>query len=151
MKSWIKRLTLVLLGTLAAATGLAACSHRGFEHAHSGITDNELTTYRERVVGRATRKLDLDATQQAKFAILFDALAAQRTALNRIANTKSAMQSLLVSEKFDRKKAQTLVDDFSGTMNLASPALINATADFYDSLKPEQQAALRRMLGKLSA
>jgi periplasmic protein CpxP/Spy len=151
MKSWIKRITLVSLGTLVAVTGLAACTHRGFERAHNGITDTELATYRERVIGRATRKLDLDATQQAKLAILFNALAAQRTALNRIANTESSMQSLLVSEKFDRKKAQTLVDDFSGTVNLASPTLINATADFYDSLKPEQQATLRRMLGKLGA
>jgi periplasmic protein CpxP/Spy len=151
MKSWIKRVTLVSLGTLVAVTGLAACTHRGFERAHNGITDTELATYRERVIERATRKLDLDATQRAKLAILFDALAAQRTALNRVANAKSAMQSLLVSEKFDRKKAQSLVDDFSVTVNLASPTLVNATADFYDSLKPEQQAALRRMLGKLSA
>ena len=55
---------------------------------------------------------------------------------------------MLSGTKFDRARAQSLVDAKTGALREASPAVISAAADFYDSLKPEQQQQVRELLNR---
>lgn len=56
------------------------------------------------------------------------------------------VQALIKGERFDRAGAQKLVDDKANAMRAASPDVITAMGDFYDSLKPEQQTKVREFL-----
>ena len=56
------------------------------------------------------------------------------------------MQELVKGERFDRARAQTLVDEKTQAARAAAPQVIAAMGDFYDSLKPEQQAKVRTFL-----
>lgn len=53
---------------------------------------------------------------------------------------------MLAGERFDRSRAQALVDAKTSALREASPAVITAAADFYDSLKPTQQEQVRSLL-----
>lgn len=59
---------------------------------------------------------------------------------------RAEMQALIKGEKFDRAGAQALVDQKAGAMRAAAPDVITAMGDFYDSLKPEQQAKVRAFM-----
>jgi Spy/CpxP family protein refolding chaperone len=60
--------------------------------------------------------------------------------------TLPAMKAVLAGSQFDRSRAQALVEAKTAAMREASPAVIAAAADFYDSLKPEQQQKVRGYL-----
>ena len=59
---------------------------------------------------------------------------------------RAEMQALIKGEKFDRAGAQALVDQKANALRTASPEVITAMGDFYDSLKPEQQAKVRAFM-----
>lgn len=59
---------------------------------------------------------------------------------------RAEMQALIKGEKFDRAGAQALVDQKANAMRSSAPDVITAMGDFYDSLKPEQQAKVRAFM-----
>ena len=61
---------------------------------------------------------------------------------------RAELQALIAGSSFDRAKAQALVDGKTAAVRDKAPAVVTAMADFYDSLKPEQQQQLREMLAK---
>jgi protein CpxP len=147
MKTWIRR-SLIGLATAGALLGaLAACSH-GPRHGHGAMTEADIVQLRTRFVDRAASKLDLDAAQKARLATLADALQAQRAALLAGGNPRTELQALVAGTSFDRARAQALVDGKTTAVRDKAPAVVNAMADFYDSLKPAQQQQLRDMLAK---
>ena len=151
MKTWIRRTLIGLAATGALLGGLAACSHG---HHRGPMSEADIVQMRERVIDRATSKLDLDAAQKARLATLADALQAQRSALMAGApgaagsHPRAELQALIAGSSFDRAKAQALVDGKTAAVRDKAPAVVTAMADFYDSLKPEQQQKLREMLAK---
>lgn len=147
MKTWIKRMLLVL-GTSVLFGGFAACSHRMPHNPWGGHkTEAEQAEWREKMVERASRKLDLDAAQKAKLTVLADTLAAQRKAMVAKGGEPHAeLKAVLAGPQFDRNRALALVDAKATAVREASPALVTAVADFYDSLKPEQQQKVRELL-----
>ena len=62
------------------------------------------------------------------------------------ADPRAEVQSLVAGATFDRAKAKALVDAKTGAIQARSPEVIAAAADFYDSLKPEQQAKVREFM-----
>jgi Spy/CpxP family protein refolding chaperone len=71
----------------------------------------------------------------------------QRNAL--VAGTpdpRAELQSLVAGTTCDRARAQALVEAKTAAISARSPELIAAAADFYDSLRPEQQAKVREMM-----
>ena len=54
-------------------------------------------------------------------------------------------QALVQGDKFDRTRAQLLLEDKTRAIALHSPEVVSALADFYDSLRPEQQKTVREM------
>lgn len=149
MKNWIKRTLIGVFGASVLFGGLAACSQRG-HHGHWGqASETERAEWRGKMVERASAKLELDTAQKARLATLVDTLAAQRKAvMGSGADPRAELQAMLAGERFDRSRAQALVESKSAALRDASPAVIAATADFYDSLKPAQQQQLRDLLAR---
>ena len=150
MRPWFKRAFIGIFGVSLLAGGLAACSaHRYHGYWGDKLSDTERAEMRARMVDKASRKLDLDAAQEAKLAVLGDALDAQRKAVKAQGGDAHAeVKAVLAGPQFDRARAQSLVNAKSSAIRDASPAVINAAADFYDSLKPEQQQKLRSALDR---
>lgn len=150
MKTWIKRTLIGVFGATVLVGGLAACSHR--MHAPWGsasMSEADQAKWRERMVDRVARKLDLDAAQKAKLGTLADTLAAQRKqVMGTGTDPRAEFQAVLAGERFDRSRAQALVDAKTSALREASPAVITAAADFYDSLKPAQQEQVRSFLAR---
>lgn len=147
MKTWMKRTIAAVLGTGLLVGGLSACSHRHERHA---MTAEESVVVRAKVVERVAKKMDLDAAQKQKLAVLGEQLEVQRQALagNQL-DPREAMKALVAGPRFDRTAAEALVTSKLDVLRAGHPAVLTAVADFYDSLRPEQQQKLReRMDGR---
>lgn len=154
MKTWIKR---SLIGLAAAATlfgGLAAWAHnKGYGHGMGQgwrtMSAEDTAEMKTRIVERVGRELELDAAQKAKLGLLADKLREQRNALvGSTPDPRADLQSLVAGRSFDRNKATALIQDKVGAVTAKSPEVVAAMADFYDSLKPEQQAKLRAFMAE---
>ncbi|HOB92873.1 MAG TPA: Spy/CpxP family protein refolding chaperone [Aquabacterium sp.] len=151
MKTWIKR---TLIATASAALllgGLTACGGHGGRHGpDGGWNEARITEMRGKAIERIGSKLELDAAQKAKLETLADALLAQRQALRggMSGSPRDALKPLIAGEKFDRAQAQALLQAKTAAVQGQGPKVVEALADFYDSLKPAQQAQVRAMLDK---
>ena len=151
MKTWIKR---TLIGLAAAGVlfgGLAAWANKHHGHGWRTMSEADAAQMKARVVDRIGSKLDLDAAQKVKLGVLADSLRVQRNALvasidGKGTDPRAEVQGLIAGSTFDRTKAKALIDAKVGAVNTQSPAVLAAMADFYDSLKPEQQARVREFL-----
>lgn len=150
-KPWMKRslIGLAAVGTLFG--GMAAWAH----HRHGGhfgwqtVSAEDAAKMKARVVEKVGRKLDLDDTQKAKLATLADQLREGRNAVvTSTPDPRAELRGLVAGATFDRSKASALVQAQVGAISTQSPALINAMADFYDSLKPDQQAKVREFMAQ---
>ena len=144
MKPWIRRTLIGVFGFTALFGGLAAWAG----HTH-GCWHGDPAQAKAHAVDFASRRLDLDEAQKGKLNTLADVLLAQRQALVADpANPRAELQKLIAGTAFDRTGASTLLQTKLGALQQAGPELINAVADFYDSLRPEQQARLRELLNR---
>ena len=113
------------------------------------MSDEDAAKMKTKLIDKASSKLDLDEAQKAKLGVLADKLREQRKALvGTTTDPRAEIASLVAGPSFDRAKAKTLVDDWTGAIATKSPELIAALADFYDSLKPEQQAKVREFMAR---
>lgn len=143
MKTWIRRTLIGAAATTALLGGLAAWAG----HSHKGCWSENRAEAQACHVDMASRRLDLDATQKARLQALADQLQAQRAALVPEGRTPRAeLQALISGPSFERTQAGALLQAKIAAVQLKSPELINAFGDFYDSLRPEQQAQLRDAL-----
>ena len=149
MKTWIKR---TLIGLAAATTlfgGLAAWAHNHHGHGWRTMSAEDAERMKSRLVDKLGSKLDLDAAQKAKLGVLADKLREQRNALvEGSADPRAELGAMMAGPTFDRAKARTLIDGKLAAVNTKSPEMVAAMADFYDSLKPEQQAKVREYMAR---
>ena len=147
MRPWIKRTLYGVFGASILIGGLSACGHH-----HGGgwqMSEADSAKMRERMIERASSKLDLDATQKQKLAVLADKLKEQRMALvGTTTDPRAELKALVAGTKFERERAQGLVEAKTGALRSKSPEVIAAAGDFFDSLKPEQQQKVRELLSK---
>ncbi|MDH4417767.1 MAG: Spy/CpxP family protein refolding chaperone [Acidovorax sp.] len=145
MKPWIKKTLMGIFGASIAVGGLTACSS---SHHHRGpMSAEKMAEVRGKVVERVSSKLDLNDAQKAKLNVLADKIEAQRTAfIGKTADPRAEMQAIVAGEKFDRARAQTLLDEKTRAVQAHSPEVVSAMADFYDSLNPEQQQKVRELM-----
>ncbi|MCU0921116.1 MAG: Spy/CpxP family protein refolding chaperone [Burkholderiaceae bacterium] len=149
MKTWIKRTLIGLFGASILVGGLAACGHRHHGWGGAQVSAEDAAKWRERLIDRAGKELKLDDAQKLKLGVVFDKMREQRNALvGSSANPRAELRSLVSGERFDKARAQALVDEKTGAIRAGSPGTIDALADFYDSLKPEQQAKVREFMDK---
>jgi Spy/CpxP family protein refolding chaperone len=150
MKPWLRRTLIGIFGTSVLFGGIAACSHRGHgAHGWQATSEEDASRFKARMVERVGSKLDLDAAQKDKLGVLADKLREQRLAL--VAGTpdpRGELQALVAGTSFDRTRANALVQSKTDALRSKSPEVIAAAADFYDSLRPEQQAKVRGYLSQ---
>ena len=139
MKPWIKKTLIGLFGASILVGGLTACSG-GHHYRHGPMDAQSMTEMRGKVLERVGRKLDLDDAQKQKLGVLADQLQAQRAAVvGSTTDPRAAMQALVAGDKFDRTRAQSLLNEKLQAVQTGSPEVIAAMGDFYDSLNPGQQ------------
>lgn len=144
MTSWIKRSLLGLAGAGIVLGSLTACGHRMHHGGWRGdATPEQAAEWRGRMVDRVAARLELNAEQKARLTVLADRLHAQRLAVRGGADPRADLQALVAGEKFDRARAQTLVQQKTEAVRAGSPEVIAALGDFYDSLSPAQQQKVR--------
>ena len=146
MKPWIKRTFFGLAGATILLGGLTACGHRMHHGWGSDATPEQQAEWRGKMVERVASKLDLNAEQKTKLTVLGEKLHAQRQALRGQGDPRADVKSLIAGEKFDRAKAQALVQQKTEMVRTGSPEVITALGDFYDSLTPEQQQKVREFM-----
>jgi Spy/CpxP family protein refolding chaperone len=147
MRPWIKRSFIGLFGASILFGGLAACSHRGPGSGPMSAEDS--AKFRDKMIERAGKELALDDAQKQRLVVLADKLREQRLAL--VGNTtdpRAELKALVAAPKFDRDRAQALVEAKTAAVRGKSPEVIAAAADFFDSLKPEQQQKVREFMDK---
>ena len=143
MQPWIKKTLIGLFGASILVGGLTACSG-GHHHRHGPMDAERMAEVRGKVMERVGSKLDLNEAQKQKLATLADKLQAQRAAfVGQAGDPRAEMQALVAGEKFDRARAQALIDEKLRAVQTGSPEVLAAMADFYDSLNPEQQQKVR--------
>lgn len=148
MKTWIRRTLLGVLGTSIVLGSLTACGHSR-EHRGWNASAEEQARQRDMVVDRVAQRLELNEAQKARLRTLADTLQVQRAALQAQGDPRTQLRALVASDKFDRAQALTLARTAAGAIESRSPAVVEAMADFYDSLDPRQQAVVReRMEGR---
>lgn len=143
MKTWIKRTLIGVFGAAVLFGGVAAWAHR-----HHGVpwTPERVAEMKTRAVDRVASRMDLDAAQKARLALLAERLVEQRTALMAGGEPRAALQALVAGPAFDRSGAEALLAAKTDTLRAGAPAVIAAFGDFYDSLRPEQQQQLRELM-----
>jgi Spy/CpxP family protein refolding chaperone len=145
MKPWIKRSLIALTSATVVLGALSACSSRG-DHAR-GWSDERVTEMRGKAVEKISDKLELNAGQKAKLEVLADEMIDSRKVMRgESGDVRSDLKSLIAAEKFDRTKAQQMLDQKIQALQGSGPKVLAAFADFYDSLNPEQQKQVREKL-----
>ena len=144
MKPWIKRTLIGLTATTVVLGGLTACGSRG-DHAR-GWSDERITEVRGKAIEKISDRLDLNADQKAKLGVLADQMIASRKALQGNTDPRTDLQALVAGDRFDRSKAQQLLDQKLQAAQGNGPQMLAAFGDFYDSLNPEQQKQVREKL-----
>jgi Spy/CpxP family protein refolding chaperone len=111
------------------------------------MTAEKMAEVRGKMVDRVSSKLDLNEAQKTKLNALADQLEAQRAAfVGKTADPRAEVQAIVAGDKFDRVRAQSLLEDKTRAVQAHSPAVVNAMADFYDSLNPDQQQKVRELM-----
>lgn len=146
MKTWIKRSLIGLFGAGILFGGLAACGQRHQGWGSAQVSAEDAAQWREKLLQRAGKELQLDETQQQKLGVVFDRLRDQRNALLAGGSPRAELRALVNGERFDKARAQALVDAKTDALRSGSPQTIEAMAAFYDSLRPEQQGKLREFM-----
>jgi protein CpxP len=145
MKPWIKKSLIGLTSVTVLLGGLTACGSRG--HHGENWNAERVSEVRGKVVEKISGKLELDVAQKQKLGALADQIIASRTAFRgESADPRTEFKALIAGEKFDRTAAQNLLDQKTQAIQGNAPQTINALADFYDSLNPEQQKQVREKL-----
>ena len=149
MKTWLKRTLVGVFGASILFGGLAACSHRPHgAYGWQAMSEEDAAKMKAKVVDRIGSKLELDEAQKAKLGVVADKLREQRNALVAGGDPRAEFAAVIAGTTFDRAKAKTLIDTKTGAIQSKSPEVIAAMADFYDSLKPEQQAKVREFMAR---
>lgn len=148
MKPWIRKTLFGLAGATLLVGGLTACGSRG-HHERGAMSEERVVEMRGKAIERITSKLDLNDAQQQKLGVLADELIVQRKAMRGdSADPRAEMKALVAGDKFDRTRAQALLEQKTQVVQAGGPKVIAALADFYDSLNPEQQKQVRERLEK---
>ncbi len=143
MKLWIKRTLIGVFGASILIGGLTACGSRG-HHQGENWSAERVTEVRGKMVNRISSYLELNEAQKQKLGVLADELIASRTALRgKDADPRTEFKAMVAGEKFDRARAQSLLEQKTQVVQGNGPKVIAAMADFYDSLNPAQQKQVR--------
>ena len=141
MRSWIRRSLFGVAGLALVAAGVGGCASQRDWHGNS-------TEFRAKMVERVGDKLELDAAQKQKLAVLAEKLQAQREALRAGNDPRAQFRQLFAGDKLDQAGAARLIDEKTAAVKSGSPEVIAAAADFFDNLRPDQQQKVRDFMDR---
>jgi protein CpxP len=134
----ITRRILMALAAVVLAIGVASCAHH---------RRHDPEQYADNMIEKVTEDLDLTQEQQARLGAVKDEfISAGKEMREDREQAREEFMGLLEQPQLDRAKAQDLVNQRLDAIRAHSPQIINALADFYDSLTPEQQKELRERI-----
>ena len=142
MKRWIKRSLIAVFGATALFGGIAAFAQHQ-HHEWRTMSAEDAAVMKTKMVDKVATHLSLDAAQKAKLGALADAMHAQHAALHGTTDPRAELQGLVAGNTFDRTKATQMISAKLAAVATGSPAVVTAAGDFYDSLRPAQQAQVR--------
>jgi hypothetical protein len=120
--------------------------HHHFGHGHHGRhLGRHADGFAHLLLARVGAKLDLDSEQQRRFAAWIEQIQHQRDAMKGLVRGPE-LAGLMAGEQFPRESAQQLLDAKLDAVRAAGPGLIDAFAEFFDSLDTEQRQVLRFMM-----
>ena len=134
------KITLIVLGVLGilGVAGMAWAKHNGY-----CSTENRMQHVSERI----GRKLDLNDDQQHRFESFIGTLRELRSEQkDRKRGVRQDVAELLSSPMLDRDRAFALIDERFRSIDGRKRTLVDAFADFSDSLEPEQRARLADLI-----
>ena len=140
MKTFIKRSLIGLFGGALVVGSIAGCAAQRHGWGHGDSAE-----FRARLVERVGSKLELDAAQKQKLAVLAERLQAQRAAM-RSGDPRAQFQALFAGDKFDQAGAGRLIEEKTAALRAGSPEVVAAAADFFDNLRPDQQQKVREFM-----
>jgi Spy/CpxP family protein refolding chaperone len=131
-----KRTIMYMIGGALLTTTVVAC-HHGM---HYGSAEER----GEWVAQKVSKELELNDTQQARLAELKDALLDLRMTLqsDRV-QVHTEVLAMLQQPTLDRNKANAMISEQIATINSRSPIIIDAIANFYNSLDDAQRNELK--------
>ncbi len=131
-------ITFIAGGTLLTAT-VVAC-HHGM---HFGTAEER----GEWMVQKVSKELELNSIQRDKLVNLKDEFLSLRKELrDDRAQLRTDVLAMLQQPTLDRDKANAMVSGQLATVNAGSPAIIDAVANFYDSLDDTQRSEIREFI-----
>ena len=148
----IKRVLVGLTAVVLVTSAVVACGFRGtgpwggYGPCGSHWRGEDPAQRRAYMVERVSQELSLNVGQRAKLEVLADQLDEQRQALWSEGHMAADLQQVIAGERFDRVKAQSVVDQKLQTVQQHSPKVVDAMASFYDSLDAGQQRVVREKL-----
>ncbi|MGQ0712072.1 MAG: Spy/CpxP family protein refolding chaperone [Rhodoferax sp.] len=146
-KHHFRRAAFGLLGAGLVLGSLTACGHRYSHEPLAQMSPEAYAQKRDKLVERVADHLDLDAVQKGKLTTLADALMEQRKALvGATTDPRAELGALIAGDKFNAERAQALINEKASAVQDKSPQVVAALAEFYNSLKPEQQQKVRDRL-----
>lgn len=134
-----RRTILLLTGGLLLVAGVAACNHG----MHCGSAEER----GEWMVQKVSDELELDQMQHARLEAVKDEFLSMRQSIRSDREqTRTDVLAMLQQPKLDRDRANAIVSQYIETINSRSPLIIDAVANFYDSLNDEQRAELTEFI-----
>ena len=132
----LTKLTLIVTSAVILVGSFTACQHH---------RDPEQRA--EWIVEKVTNKLELDDVQQNNLKSLSDEMLNVRKAMKQQADEKhEQLQSMLEQPTIDQSQLLSIIQTHNQLINEHAPQVVSAIADFYNSLKPEQQAEIREFM-----
>ena len=92
----------------------------------------------------------LDAAQKEKLGALDDKLQAQRALLRGAGDPCAAFKALFAGDRLDQAGAKKLLEEKTAARQTGNPEVI-AAADFFNTLRPEQQQKGRDLMERDTA
>ena len=130
-----KRTIIYLSGIALLTTSIVACNHGTPEERG------------ERMVERITEELALTETQQTNLSMVKEAfLEMRKTMQSNREQSKAEVMKILKQTTLNRDAANAIVTQHVETIQSASPTIIDAVGNFYDSLDGKQQTEIREFI-----
>ena len=156
MTPWIKQSLVGLCGAALIAAAATVVADRDGGHRDEGAQgcnagwmhdDKARAEHRAKRVERISTELGLNDAQKQKLSAFFEKLSEQRKAMMGDRKGRhEKIQSLIEGTRFDRERAQALLNEKAARLQSNGPELITAAADLFDSLNAEQQQKVRELL-----
>lgn len=130
-----KRSIAMIAGGALITVGVVACNHG----MHFGTAEER----GEWMVQKVSKELALNPVQQARLEAVKAGFLEMRSSMRSDREqTRSEVMAMLQQPTLDRDKANAIVAQYLEKAGTQSPRIIDAIADFYDSLDDEQRAEL---------